>query len=337
MSKRAVSFPSAMMSRSRPFERMPFDAVPALPRIPHDFYAHKPSQLSMQSSMFGPLQINCHIRGIGQPLLLLHGLMTTSYSWRYLIPLLARHYTVYVPDLPGAGRSSMPLGPPYSPGALARWVIEFQKHQDIYGCACVGNSMAGFIAMQAALREPACFSHLINVHSPGIPMFRFHALRTALSIPGAPDVLHWLINRDALRWAHRHVHYNDESLKSLEEAHEYGDPLTSRVGSRALYKYLFDTLDPRALKIFTEQLVALRNAGRSFPTPLTLVYAKEDPMVPPTVGRRMAELLPDARMVWMKNTSHFAQVDTPEELGRVILDALTSTHHHNTEYRGKTA
>lgn len=43
--------------------------------------------------------------GAGRPLLLIHGLMGYSFSWRFNLPELARYATVYAVDLPGAGFS----------------------------------------------------------------------------------------------------------------------------------------------------------------------------------------------------------------------------------------
>ena len=41
--------------------------------------------------------------GSGPALLLVHGLMGYSFSWRYAIPVLAQQATVYALDLPGTG------------------------------------------------------------------------------------------------------------------------------------------------------------------------------------------------------------------------------------------
>src|ERR1700674_3979269 len=48
------------------------------------------------------------IGGKGSPVVLLHGYTQTGHMWRPLMPQLARHHTVIVPDLRGAGGSSRP-------------------------------------------------------------------------------------------------------------------------------------------------------------------------------------------------------------------------------------
>src|ERR1700730_1204624 len=48
--------------------------------------------------------------GSGPPLILLHGLLGYSFSWRYTMPALAPYATVYALDMMGAGFSDRPAG-----------------------------------------------------------------------------------------------------------------------------------------------------------------------------------------------------------------------------------
>ena len=54
------------------------------------------------------ITINYVRGGTGPTLVLLHGYPQTWYMWRHVMPTLAEHYTVIVPDLPGAGGSDAP-------------------------------------------------------------------------------------------------------------------------------------------------------------------------------------------------------------------------------------
>ena len=58
--------------------------------------------------------------GSGPPLVLLHGLLGYSFSWRYTLPGLAPFATVYAPDLLGAGFSDRPPGLDHSMRGRAR-------------------------------------------------------------------------------------------------------------------------------------------------------------------------------------------------------------------------
>jgi pimeloyl-ACP methyl ester carboxylesterase len=105
------------------------------------------------------------------------------------------------------------------------------------------------------------------------------------------------------------VHYRDESLKSREEAAEYGTPLSTPAGVMSFYRYLYEALAPREMAAFVERL----RAG-AFPTPLSLLYSTEDPMVPPRIGPQLHALVPAAAYQWIDQSSHFAHVDSPERL-----------------------
>ncbi len=299
------------MSVSHPFKRGRFAELPARPRRPHHYFDSPAREVVVNSAAFGAVRTHYRELGSGPPLLLVHGLMTTSYSWRYVMDDLARDHRVIVPDLPGAGRSSKP-DVRYSADALARFVLEFQAALGLRGCQVVGNSLGGLLCMRAVLVDPGAFSRVVNVHSPAPPHGRYRALHAALSLPGARSLLSWWIRRAPLRWAHKNVHYHDESLKSLEEASEYGDPLATPEGARAFIHFLYDTFAPGDMAAFVKTLAERRDAGQAFPVPLLLLYSRQDPLVLPAVGEELAALVPDARLEWLEDTSHFAHVDTPE-------------------------
>ena len=56
----------------------------------------------------GEVEIFVRIGGNGPPLLLLHGYPQTHVAWHRVAPILARHYTLIVPDLRGYGQSRGP-------------------------------------------------------------------------------------------------------------------------------------------------------------------------------------------------------------------------------------
>lgn len=302
-----------------PFRQGRFADLPATPRRPHPYGDAEARTVRVASRGFGELDVHVRVTGSGPPLLLIHGLMTSSYSWRYVLDLLGAHYTVYAPDLPGAGRSGKPRAS-YSAEDTAHFIGELMDALGIRGCDVVGNSMGGYLCMRLALAQPDAMRRLVNIHSPGVPELRLHALRFVLSIPGVRMLLRWIVHLDPLRWAHRNVHYRDESLKSLEEAHEYGDPLSDRAGADAFGLILKNTLAPADMAGFQAELLRRKGAGEPFPVPLQLLWARQDPMVPPRFGPLYADRIPSAELVWLEDASHFAHVDQPEATVAAMLE-----------------
>ncbi len=104
----------------------------------------------------GPHQIHARSGGTGSTgprVVLVHGI---GISGRYLLPTarrLARLYDVYVPDLPGFGKSSDPpraLDVPELADALAAWM----RDQELHHCVVVANSFGCQIVADLALRHP---------------------------------------------------------------------------------------------------------------------------------------------------------------------------------------
>jgi pimeloyl-ACP methyl ester carboxylesterase len=303
---------------SAPFHRGRYEDLPDAPRRPHGYMSAPRRTVHVRSQAFGQVDLNVVVLGSGPPLLLLHGLMTSGYSWRYVMGRLAEHFTLYIPDLPGAGHSQVVADREHSGAALATLIGELQAELGITGCAAVGNSLGGYVCMLRALQEPSSFSRLVVIHPPGVPQLRLHAVGFLLRLAPVRAGLSRVIARHPLRWAHRNVHYHDESLKSREEAREYGRPLRTAAGRAEFMRYLGEAVAPGEMARFVAALRRRREAGLKFPVPLLMIYADRDPLVDPGIGRRLHALIPDARLEWLPESSHFAHVDTPGRVAELV-------------------
>ncbi len=88
--------------------------------------------------------------GSGPALILLHGLLGYSFSWRFTMPALAPYATVYAPDMLGSGFSDRAFGLDYSMRACARRVVRFAEHLRLSFVDLLGTSHGGGVAMMAA-------------------------------------------------------------------------------------------------------------------------------------------------------------------------------------------
>ncbi len=296
---------------TEPFVQLKFEALPEKPRVPHPFFEAEERRVPVWTEALGDTVASVRVMGSGPPLMLVHGLMTTGYTFRYVMEPLARDFTVYVPDLPGGGRTEAP-DRPLTPFALADWLDTLQQALRIQGCPVIGNSMGGYLCMWWALRHPRSIERLVVVHAPTYPMRKLYALWPVIRMPGARRLLRRLVQADTERWAHRNVHYYDETLKSREETREYGGHLKTEAGLAGFHAQLRDAMDVRRVRELWKHLASRHEDGCDFPMPLQLIYARNDPMVPGWVGRALAERLPAAELVYLEHASHFAHVDNPD-------------------------
>lgn len=101
--------------------------------------------------------------GSGPPLILLHGLLAYSFSWRFAMPALAPHATVYAPDLLGAGFSDRPRSIDHSMRGTALRVLKFIENLGISSFDLLGTSRGGAVAMCVAAESVGDDSRLPRI------------------------------------------------------------------------------------------------------------------------------------------------------------------------------
>jgi pimeloyl-ACP methyl ester carboxylesterase len=105
--------------------------------------------------------------GEGEPILFLHGISGSWQNWLENLPHFGRGRRAIALDLPGFGASPMPRWEIDMP-AYGRLVHDFCEKLGIEGATLVGNSMGGFIAVEAATATPGRFNRLVLVSAAGI-------------------------------------------------------------------------------------------------------------------------------------------------------------------------
>jgi pimeloyl-ACP methyl ester carboxylesterase len=124
----------------------------------------------------------------GPPVVLVHGLGGRAEDWRELAPYLARAgFRVYLPDLPGYGRSDKPADFSYSVPDEAEAVVGFfdalgLKHVDLGGW-----SMGGGIVQHVAAKHPERVRRLMLFDSVGI--WQRPTWNVGLFTPSTPEEL----------------------------------------------------------------------------------------------------------------------------------------------------
>src|SRR5262245_64109147 len=82
--------------------------------------------------------------GSGEPIVLVHGLLTDGELWREVAPRLAADFRVLTPDWPlGSHQTPLEPGADLSPPGLARIIADFLRELDLDGVTLVGNDTVG--------------------------------------------------------------------------------------------------------------------------------------------------------------------------------------------------
>ncbi|PWW72425.1 putative hydrolase [Tuber magnatum] len=187
--------------------------------------------------------------GAGPPLVLLHGQPQHSLTWHTIAPILARDYTVIVPDGRGAGASRIPNPEKYTAEALAKDVDGILTALNISGKAfIVGHDLGSKAAAAYAHLHPEKVARLV-VSEFALPGFGFEDIMVPdahgslnsnwhLSLFTVPDAAMALVEgrkRKLLQWYFWHAAYSGlaVSFEHLERyVYEYTKPgyLRSAIG-----------------------------------------------------------------------------------------------------------
>ncbi|MEH6550667.1 MAG: haloalkane dehalogenase [Pseudomonadales bacterium] len=99
----------------------------------------------------------------GQPIVLLHGNPTWSYSYRKVIPILAAAgYRVLAPDLVGLGRSDKPTAlSDYSIARHISWLEHWFNLLDLENVTLVCQDWGGMIGLSLASKDHTRFSGIL--------------------------------------------------------------------------------------------------------------------------------------------------------------------------------
>lgn len=102
--------------------------------------------------------------GQGEPLVILHGGGDGSKSWLQSAMELSKHYTVYVPDLPGFGLSQS-ISDDFRLSEFVAFVDEFSRNLGLKYFHLLGHSIGGCIALRYTLTFPDKIKKLVLVSS----------------------------------------------------------------------------------------------------------------------------------------------------------------------------
>lgn len=247
-------------------------------------------------------------RGAGVPVVFIHGFPTSSHLWSDVVPLMPRGHRIVVLDLLGYGRSDRPLYRGVDIRAHAERIVELLDELHIRRACIAGHGIGGGIAQSLAIRHPERVSHLCLIDSVAFdrwPTLEARIARASLPLTqfAPPEWLLGVVRRDMQRGYADHAraaHSMDLYLRAFKNAD----------GRRALVSHI------RALT--SRETVKLGRQLGKIRAPTAIVWGEHDRVIPPSVGRRLQSMIPDATLDVLEDGRHF----TPEELPRQVADAV---------------
>jgi len=107
-------------------------------------------------------------KGIGNPLVFLHGFLESSKIWEPFIDELSKKRQVICIDLPGHGKSGI-LKPVYTMELFAEAVHTVLQHLKVEKITLVGHSMGGYVSLAFCEKYPDMMRSLVLLNSSPEP------------------------------------------------------------------------------------------------------------------------------------------------------------------------
>jgi pimeloyl-ACP methyl ester carboxylesterase len=258
--------------------------------------------------------------GSGRPLILVHGLMGYAFSWRFTIPALAPHASVFAIDNLGAGLSTANKDMDCTVRATAERVLQFADALRIQEFDLLGTSHGGGVAIMVAAicadRKDTRLRRLVLVApvNPWSPHGKWLA-------PFVGSELGNLLFRNTIEawrpldhlWLRRL--FGNGSKIPPDSLDGYRIPVVKNHGFRHAR---------RIVRSWTADLADLERELpkiRNYPT--LLIWGTRDRAVDFQSAEPLRRNFRDVRLVAFEGVGHLPYEEAPEEFNRALIDFLS--------------
>lgn len=263
------------------------------------------------------IQLHSETQGAGTPVILIHGFAASTFTWRYLVPELAKTHQVTMIDMKGFGQSPKPDDGAYSLYDQSRLIVEYIRQHQLKDVTLIGHSYGGGVALVTALyltrNMPGVLSRLVlidNVAYPQETPFFINILATPLlgKIAAATVPVEYQV-KDVLQKAY----YHDERI-TQESITAYAKPLQTPGGINALVT--------TAQQIFPADLDRLAREYPRIQVPTHIIWGEFDDIVPLAVGEKLHKAISSSTLDVIPACGHIPHEECPQQTIPLLLHYL---------------
>jgi len=247
---------------------------------------------------------------------LLHGLGDAAITWHDNVGPLAQRFTTVVPDLPGHGHSHPAPWRRFTVERCAEWVLAFLDALGLEEACLVGNSMGGYLAASAALKQPTRVRRLVLEASAGLGK----EIATFLRLMSLPLLGEFLARptmgnlRSVMRIClHDPSVVSDEFLQALHRE-------VSRPGNKAAMLRILRSgvtlLGMKGSRILLGRL-------RELEVPILVIWGRQDAVLPVAQADGTMARLPNATLHVFEQCGHLPHMEHRDSFNELLLEFLT--------------
>lgn len=263
-----------------------------------------------------------HLGNDGPAVILIHGLGASAEIWMHNITALAKDHKVFVPDLPGFGRSEQPP-PSFDPFDYAKFIDNFMDALNIPRASLIGQSLGGGIALQYALQFPQKVEKLVLVDCAGFG-----------------KGVRWTLKLMSLPWIGEFVTYptrlgvalffkfavRDSAVITKEFIDIYYKIFTQPSFQVFMLKITRMLLDIHGGK--SEVLAPIMENLHKIKRPTLIVWGANDRVLPLQQAYAGKKKMPNAQLYIMNQCGHVPNLEKPEEFNNIVIAFLSGIYEN---------
>ncbi|MDY7024177.1 MAG: alpha/beta fold hydrolase [Cyanobacteriota bacterium] len=245
------------------------------------------------------------------PVLLLHGLVSQSYSWTVLMEELAQNgYRAIAPDWIGAGFSAKPdkRDFAYTPQAFLQALSEFINQLELSRFHLVVQGFLGSVGLQYALQNPDKIDRLIVLNTPVSPTAKLPWKIKQMGLPFVGDMM----TQDPLL-VDRTLEGGSGYVIEDKDLDVYRRPFLKASASG---RSLLATIKNLQLK----QVMAEISSGfQTWEHPTQIIWGIADPWLSLEQAQEFKKLVKGSELVKLEKAGHYPQEHWPQEISESLL------------------
>jgi len=253
------------------------------------------------------------------PVLLLHGLPSQSYSWRNILPALAKQGTrAIAPDWIGYGFSSKPEKRDfaYTPDAFITALSGFLQALELQRFSLVVQGFLGSVGLQYALRHPEQIANIAIINTPITSAAKLPWKIQQLGLPLAGEMMTQdplLVDR-TLEGGCRYV-IEDKDLDVYRKPY-----LKSSSSGRGLLSTI------RNLQL-SSAMTEIESGFKQWQQPILIQWGMIDPWLSIDMAQNFADSVANAEVIKLHNVGHYPQEHYHETILEDLLPFVRRTNN----------
>jgi pimeloyl-ACP methyl ester carboxylesterase len=255
--------------------------------------------------------------GMGDPVVLLHGIPTQAYLWRDVARVVVRAHRVIAPDLLGFGFADRPATADLSPVGQADYLDRVLAELRVDRFGLVTHDYGALVGAELIARAADRVTHLV-ISNTSLAFEDWSGGRVnplaLLAAPGVGETAFRLTRPFMLTQAFR-IYTADKQRLTRETMRVYWHPFSGGFSGVLLRL-------SREHRMTRSDFARWRDALVRFDRPGLVVWGDRDPTFRRDRALAIARLLPNAGLEIFQHASHFVPEDRPEAFGRLVLGLL---------------